>query len=159
MSESAAVEEKAQNKDLKLQISRTIKASRQRVFDSWTRPELMQRWFAPGTMTVANATADLRVGGQYRVEMRGVDGYVHIAAGVYTRIIPNEVLSFTCGGNCDSGADTLVTVQFKDVDGGTELTLTHEHFASSEALAEHQHGWIDCLDKLDKLDKLESMES
>ncbi len=152
MSESVAVQEQALNEDLKLQISRTIKASRQRVFDSWTRPELMQRWFAPGTMTVASASADLRVGGQYRVEINGVDGYVHVAAGIYTRIIPNELLSFTWGGNCNPGADTLVTVQLKDVDGGTELTLTHEHFTSSEAVVKHQNGWIGCLDRLERLE-------
>jgi uncharacterized protein YndB with AHSA1/START domain len=156
MSESAAVQEQAQNEDLKLQISRTIKASRKRVFDSWTRPELMQRWFAPATMRVSNATADLRVGGEYRVEIHGVDGYVHVAAGVYTRIIPNELLSFTWGAGCEPGVDTLVTVQLRDVDGGTELTLTHEHFASSQAVAKHQQGWIGCLDKLDKLESMES---
>jgi uncharacterized protein YndB with AHSA1/START domain len=149
MSESTAVQEKAQTEDLKLQITRTIKARRQRVFDSWTNPDLMQRWFAPGAMTVADASADLRVGGQYRVEMRGADGFVHVASGTYTRIIPNELLSFTWGGSCDPQADTLVTVQFKDVDGGTELILTHEHFPSPEAMAKHEHGWIGCLDKLE----------
>jgi uncharacterized protein YndB with AHSA1/START domain len=157
MSESVAVQEKLQSEDIKLQVTRTIKARRPRVFDSWTKPELMQRWFAPGEMTVANASADLRVGGEYRVEMRGVDGFVHIAAGVYKKIIPNELLSFTWGGSCsDSGAETLVTVEFKDVEGGTELILTHEHFTSTEAAAKHQQGWQGCLDNLEKFSREES---
>ena len=137
MSEHAALQEKAQSENLKLQVTRTIKASRPRVFDSWTKPELMERWFAPGAMTVANASADLQVGGQYRVEMHGVDGYVHVAAGVYKKIIPNEVLSFTWGGVCDPGPETLVTVEFKDVEGGTELTLKTRalHFRRSSGQA------------------------
>lgn len=159
MSESVAVQEKAQNEDIKLQVTRTIKARRPRVFDSWTKPELMQRWFAPGEMTVANASADLRVGGEYRVEMQGVDGFVHIAGGVYKKIVTNELLSFTWGASCDSGNagnETLVTVEFKDVEGGTELTLTHEHFTSAEAAAKHQHGWDGCLENLEKFLRAES---
>ncbi|HEY4050402.1 MAG TPA: metalloregulator ArsR/SmtB family transcription factor [Acidobacteriaceae bacterium] len=156
MSESVALQEKAQSEDLKLQVTRTIKARRPRVFDSWTKPELMQRWFAPGEMTVANASADLRVGGEYRVEMHGVDGFVHIAAGVYKKIVPNEILSFTWGALCDSSTETLVTVEFKDVEGGTELTLTHEHFTSAESAAKHQHGWDGCLDNLEKFIQAQS---
>jgi uncharacterized protein YndB with AHSA1/START domain len=58
----------------------------------------MQQWFAPGGMRVASARADLRVGGEYRVEMHGLDDAVYVASGFYRTIVPNELLSFTWGG-------------------------------------------------------------
>jgi uncharacterized protein YndB with AHSA1/START domain len=151
MSQQAAVQEQEKSEDLKLEIRRVIKAPRSRVFASWTTPELMQQWFAPGGMRVASASADLRVGGEYRVEMHGVDDAVYVAAGVYRKIVPDQLLSFTWGGGCDPGKETTVTIEFRDFENGTELILKHEHFTSAEATAKHQHGWIGCLDNLEKL--------
>ena len=153
MSEQAAVQEQEKGEDLKVEIRRVIKAPRSGVFSSWTTPELMQQWFAPGGMRVANASADLRVGGEYRVEMHGLDNAVYVASGFYRKIVPNELLSFTWGGACESGEETLVTVALRDLEQGTELILTHERFRSAEAVAKHEHGWIGCLDKLEKMDK------
>ena len=150
MSEHAAVQEQ-KSEDLKLEVRRVIKAPRSRVFASWTTPELMQQWFAPGGMRVASASADLRVGGEYRVEMHGLDDAVYVASGFYRKIVPNELLSFTWGGACESGEETLVTVALRDLEQGTELILTHERFRTAEAVAKHEHGWIGCLDKLEKL--------
>jgi uncharacterized protein YndB with AHSA1/START domain len=151
MSEQAAVQEQEKIEDLKLEIRRVIKAPRPRVFASWTTPELMQRWFAPSGMRVANASADLRVGGEYRVEIRGVENAEYVASGVYRKIVPNELLSFTWGNGCDAGNETLVTITFRDLEHGTELILIHERFSSSDARARHEQGWTGCLDKLEEL--------
>ena len=91
----APPQEKEKSEDLKLEVRRVINAPRSRVFESWTTPELMQQWFAPGGMRVASARADLRVGGEYRVEMHGLDNAVYVASGFYQKIVPNELLSFT----------------------------------------------------------------
>jgi uncharacterized protein YndB with AHSA1/START domain len=48
-----------------LRVKKLIKANRDRVFEAWTTPELMKKWYAPDDMTVPNATSDLRVGGVY----------------------------------------------------------------------------------------------
>ena len=151
MSEQAAVQEQEKSEDLKLEIRRVIKAPRSRVFASWTTPELMQQWFAPGGMRVTRASTDLRVGGEYRVEIRGVDDAVFVASGFYRKIVPNELLSFTWARGCEPGEETLVTVALRDLEQGTELILTHERFRTAEAVAKHEHGWIGCLDKLEKL--------
>lgn len=146
---------------LKLQVRRVIKAKREQVFNAWTRPEMMQQWFAPGNMVVPSAKNDLRIGGAYRIEMLGssacdaaekdADGYkTAIATGTYKAIIPNELICFTWQGDCDSmNEQTLVTVQLKDVEGGTELILTHEGFAAVDSRDRHQQGWQGCLAKLE----------
>jgi uncharacterized protein YndB with AHSA1/START domain len=153
MSEQAAVQEQEKSEDLKVEILRIIKAPRPRVFASWTTPELMQRWFAPGEMRLANASADLRIGGEYRIEMRGVDNAEYVATGVYRKIVPNELLSFTWGAGCDPGKETLVTITFRDFEHGTELILTHERFSSADAAARHERGWVACLDKLEEFSR------
>ena len=149
MREQGAVQEQRNSEDLKLEIRRVIRAPRSRVFQSWTTPDLMQQWFAPNGMRIASASADLRVGGMYRIEMRGLDDAVYVAAGVYRKIVRDELLSFTWGANCDPATETLVTIEFRDLEQGTELILKHEHFTSAEAAAKHEHGWIGCLDSLE----------
>ena len=132
MSQQAAVQEQEKGEDLKLEIRRVNKAPRSRVFASWTTPELMQRWFAPSVMRIASASTDLRVGGEYRIEMRGEGDAVVVATGVYRKIVPDQLLSFTWGGTCEPGRETLVTVEFRDLEQGTELILTHERFGSAK---------------------------
>lgn len=58
-----------------LRIERTFAASAEDVFDAWTSPDVMRRWFhpAPDWATPA-AEVDLRVGGKVRVVMRRPDG-------------------------------------------------------------------------------------
>jgi len=139
MSDGTAVSE-----NLSLQVSRMVKAKRHRVFDAWTKPELMHLWFAPGSMTVASASADLRIGGAYHVEIKGDAGVIHMVHGVYQEIIPNERLRFTWGWQ-DVPDGSVVTVEFKDVEGGTEVILTHERLTTVEWRDRHEHGWNGCL--------------
>ena len=130
-----------------LRVSRIVKAKRQRVFDAWTKPELMHLWFAPGTMTVPSASADLRIGGAYRVVMKGDAEVTHIVHGVYQEIVPNERLRFTWGWH-DVPDESVVTVEFRDAEGGTEVILTHERLPDVETRDKHEHGWIGCLANL-----------
>ncbi|MHB1794858.1 MAG: SRPBCC family protein [Acidobacteriaceae bacterium] len=132
------------SENLKLQVSRVIHAKRSRVYDAWTKPELIQQWFGPENMTVASASTELRVGGAYRIEMQSS----RAATGVYKKIVPNELLCFTWRGDWNPSEETLVTVAFKDVEGGTEVTLAHERFATAESMGKHEHGWNGSLAKL-----------
>lgn len=144
----------ATKESIKVQISKVIRAKRQRVFDAWTKPETIQQWFGPKRMTMATASTDLRVGGGYRIELRGAEcadgqsGSVSVATGVYREIVPNELLSFTWKGNWEPVEETLVTVKFKDVEDGTEVVLIHERFSTAESAEGHKHGWTESLDKL-----------
>lgn len=144
----------------KLEMRRVIRAKRERVWDAWTRPELIERWFAPGNMTVPSATADVREGGEYRIEMQGAleacmaerpnedRSYRTAASGRYVRVVPHELLVFTWRGDWDPEEETLVTVALKDVEGGTELCLTHERFATELSRDKHRHGWMGSTEKL-----------
>ena len=139
--------------DISLTLTRTYAAPREAVFPAWTEPEALKQWFGPtDEFTTPIAEVDLRVGGRYRIGMQPPDQEdLHIVGGVYREINPPEKLVFTW--SWEEGMDvgeTLVTVEFRDVGGSTEVVLTHERFPSEEARDKHNEGWSGCLARLVK---------
>ena len=140
---------------LKLEFTRTIRAKRERVFEAWIKPEVVERWFGPGSMMVPAAKIDARVGGAYKIDMRGsmsegAPAQEMGVQGVYRRIVPNELLEFTWCGSWEPNETSLVTVLLKDVEGGTELTLRHEQFLTERSREGHEKGWLGGLANLQK---------
>ena len=138
-----------------LKVTRTFKASRQRVFRAWTEPEMMMRWFVEGDMEMTVCEIDLREGGSYRLEGRMGEKKWSIW-GSYVEVRPPERLVYTWTWKHDPGfgeteGDTQVTVEFRDRGNETELVLTHERFASAQARNEHTQGWASCLNRLERL--------
>lgn len=136
-----------------LVIRRTIAAPRARVFAAWTQPGQMRKWAGPGEITVPECECDPRVGGTYRITMQQANGERLVVRGVYREVREPERLSYTWGWEEDSPADeieTLVTVEFHDRDGKTDLVLTHEGFASEKSRDGHNAGWDGALEKLAK---------
>jgi len=137
-----------------LKVSKFIQAKRSRVFQAWTDPALMKLWYAPGDMKVARATAEPRVGGSYLVEMSGQSECAQqgepqpLVSGTYQKVVQDELLVFTWNWRQAPNADSVVTVEFRDRDGGTEVTLTHERLPDAESTARHTHGWTGCLENL-----------
>ena len=150
-----------QTRTTTVQISRTFKAKREKVFKAWTTAEALKQWFGPTDgFTVPSAEVDLRVGGKYRIQMKAPDGEVHTVGGTYREVSVPEKLVFTWaweeGGGCgDSGneppVETLVTVVFREKGSSTEITLTHELFPNRESRDKHDEGWSGCLNRLTKV--------
>ncbi len=134
-----------------LQLKRTFKAPRQRVFQAWTKPEHLNRWSAPSDDFEVTAETDLRVGGKYRIQMKHVSGNVHVAVGEYLEIRPPEKLVYTWGWEDGSVTDTLVTIEFRDLGKETEVVLTQERFPNTDWRDKHNEGWTGCLVRLEKL--------
>ena len=63
-------------------------------------------------------------------------------------VIPNELISYTWRPAWSPGEESRVTVRLRDVEGGTELLLTHERFATVESRDGHERGWTSILGKL-----------
>jgi uncharacterized protein YndB with AHSA1/START domain len=129
-------------------VKKVIAADRARVFDAWTKPELMKHWYIGSKKGSAKCTVDLRVGGSYTNEMliengNSVKSYMH--SGEYLEIIPLERLVFTW--NSAGVQNTTVTVELRDVSGGTEVTITHE-LPAEEDCPDHQEGWTHALSNL-----------
>ena len=138
-----------QTSPVTVRLQRTFQAPREKVFQAWTRPEDLKRWSAPGDLTTPIAEVDLRVGGRYRIDMRAPDGTLHRVTGTYREVDPPNRLVYTWLWETTPGAtETLVTVEFHDRAGRTEVVLTHERLPDAEARARHEHGWNGCFEKL-----------
>jgi uncharacterized protein YndB with AHSA1/START domain len=135
-----------------LEIRRLIPAARQRVFDAWTHAKELDRWSAPSPMT-PKAEVDLRVGGRYRITMRGPDGIERRVGGVYRVIEPPTKLVYTWKWEESAMPDSVVTVEFHDRGKSTEVVLRHEGLVDPDSRARHEHGWKSCLDNLVALEQ------
>jgi uncharacterized protein YndB with AHSA1/START domain len=139
-----------------VRVTRTIKASRHRVFRAWTDPELLMRWFIEPDGEMRIRELDLRAGGRYALEGT-VGNKPWRIEGRYLEVEPPAKLVYTWTWDNDPalgdpvGSDTLVTVEFLERGGETELVVTHERLATDKARAEHNAGWIGCLERLGSL--------
>lgn len=129
---------------VRLQVSRIIKAERKKVFEAWIKPEIMKKWFCPQDLDVAEVSADLRVGGKYRIAMKDIHK-TFVTFGTYRQIVPNEKLVFTWEWEEPGQSGSVVTVDFRDKDGGTEVVVTHERFTDMEGEKTHEEGWTSAL--------------
>ena len=137
-------------------IKRRIAAPRERVFQAWTSAEHLQRWFFPGTDgdAMPQADVDLRVGGRYRITMYAPDGNITaMVGGTYREVQPPEKLVFSWAWEAPrpEASETLVTVELHEVQGATEIIITHEHFPEPAAHARHTIGWNCSLERLTQL--------
>lgn len=133
-----------------LRMTRFIKAPRRKVYDAWLRPEVLKQWMGGPTTKVPVFEADARVGGKYHLEMEstGANGKRYLVDGAYQEVVPGEKLVFTWVSEGPHTGDSLVTVTFKDKDGGTEMTFLHERFAGEDVMKNHEKGWTESFVKL-----------
>jgi len=134
-----------------LVLKRRINAPPAKVYEAWTDPAKIARWFGPAQVEILRAEADARVGGRYRFVARSPDGNEHDVSGVYREVTPNQKLVFTWAWRSTPERESLVTVLLKPDGDGTLLTLTHEQFFDEPARDRHQSGWTGALDKLELL--------
>ena len=132
-------------------ITRVINAPRELVFDAWTKPEHLTRWFGPSDFSAPDVAVDLRVGGAWRACIRSPEGRDYWMHGVYREIVPPRRLVFTHiweEGHDSPHHETLVSVTLEDQGGRTKLTF---HKAVLESVVERisqGKGWSECLDRL-----------
>src|ERR1700744_4036808 len=115
-----------------LVVTRTFNGPARIVFEGWTRPELLKRWWAPKStgMSLLSCEVDARAGGRYRFEF-GREGSKPMAFfGRYLEVTPHSRLVWT---NDESDDGAVTTVTFEEKNGKTLLTM-HELYPSKEAL-------------------------
>jgi uncharacterized protein YndB with AHSA1/START domain len=131
-------------------VERTFQAPAQTVFDAWTSEEVMRRWFhGQHGWETPEAQVDLRLGGAVRVVMRDPDEDVEYGGGGhYTEIDPPTRLVFTWTWDNESDRETLIELDFKEVEGVTTVRLTHSSLRDQESVLSHEGGWSAAFDNL-----------
>jgi uncharacterized protein YndB with AHSA1/START domain len=129
-------------------VERSYDVPAQAVFDAWTNPEVMRRWWHAGRdWDTAVAEADLRIGGKLRVVMRTPDGTEYGGGGEYTEIDPPARLAFSWRWDGDENS-SLIELDFHEEDGTTRVALTHSGLPSEESARSHTEGWQEALENL-----------
>ena len=119
---------------------RRMPAPREVVFEAWIDLEGIREWMCPGDATSAEARLDVRVGGSFRIVMKGKErDYVHV--GTYQVVEPPAKLVFTWAAPEKPDEITLVTVEIFDRGEESELVLTHERFPKSDVAQRYENGW------------------
>lgn len=134
-----------------LVLTRTFQAPAALVFDAWSDPKHLVRWWGPNDFTLPHCEQDFRVGGRYRFCMRGPDGSDHWVRGEYTLIDRPHRLVFTWlreDADGDIWCDTVVAITLEQRGAVTLLTLNQTTFATVPHCEEHSIGWNECLDRL-----------
>ena len=131
-----------------LTVRRTIRASTERLFDAWTQPEQLKRWWGPASVECIDAQVDLRVGGRYRIANQFPDGKVLWIAGEFESIERPKRLVYTWRVESAEGPPERVTVTFEQRDSETEVVVTHERIPTRAMRDMHEQGWFGCLDGL-----------
>jgi uncharacterized protein YndB with AHSA1/START domain len=119
--------------DRELVTTRTFDGPARLVFEAWTRPELIMRWWAPTSfgMTFLSCETDARTGGSYRFVFGHPASEQPMAFfGRYIEVTPPSRLVWTN----DEGEDGAVTTVTFEEDDGTTRVVVHDLYPSKEAL-------------------------
>ena len=134
-------------------VRRTFDFPRDKVFAAWIDPSALSQWFGEEDTRILGVSLDPRVGGSYRFE--ATDGKrMGAVEGVYLVVDPPERLVFSWRWDRQERgywADSQVTVEFNEVDAGTEIVITHEELPGDQGVAFHTRGWTQSLEKLGRM--------
>jgi uncharacterized protein YndB with AHSA1/START domain len=134
-----------------LRIERTYDAPAEAVFDAWTSPEVMRRWFhCEPDWETPEAEVDLRVGGKVRVVMRMPDGSEVEAGGEYTEIDRPHRLVMTWTFSDDSSrSQQLMDLSFSESEGSTTVVMINSGIPAERRDAQ-EWGWNGCFDQFER---------
>lgn len=118
--------------DREFLITRVFDAPAELVFDVWTSPDAVARWFSDETAPVVACDIDLRVGGAWRYVIRTPDGAELAWSGVYREIDRPRRLVTTEVFEPFPDAEAVNTMTLEERDGATTLRVTVRH-ASQQA--------------------------
>ncbi|MCF1743526.1 SRPBCC family protein [Paradevosia shaoguanensis] len=156
---TAEIQNKAEDTNRELVLTRLIDAPRERVFAAWTQPDLLKQWFAPRPWSTPVAELDVRTGGWNYVVMRDQDGNDYPNRGMYLEVVPNEKIVFTDAytGDWQPSDKPFFTavLTFEDEGGKTRYTARARHWTVEDRQAHEKmgfhEGWGMCADQLEEL--------
>jgi uncharacterized protein YndB with AHSA1/START domain len=139
--------------DRDLVLTREIDVPPEAVWDAWTEPEQLMRWFTPRPWQTTECEIDLRPGGIFRTVMRGPDGEADGGTGCYLEVLPHERLvwtgalgpGFRPNPKEDEHVDMTFTaiIAIESTATGTRYTAAVLHADSAGARQHEEMGFFD----------------
>lgn len=153
---------KNQRNNQEVWIEETFNASQKRVFEAWTNPQKLAQWFAPDHCTIIFKKIDVKTGGSFHSCIANPEYGDCWCIGEYKEVSPYSKIVFTMINADENGmpinpvdigmdpnwpGETLVTVNFHEINGKTKLTL---HQTVSQELATKTGAYPSWLQMLSK---------
>lgn len=139
--------------EFELKLERIVDAPIARVFEAWSKPEQVARWFAPRPLTLEVKTMDLRSGGSFEMAMVWPDKKQrHDFGGTYVEVVPQRRIVWTGEFPGDPKDNIRTEVDFTDLGGKTKLDVRQVFFVLTEInrgpTQGASQGWNMTLDQL-----------
>jgi uncharacterized protein YndB with AHSA1/START domain len=138
-------------------LTRVLDAPRTLVFEAWTDPKHVAKWWGPKNFTSVVDKWDARPNGTIRLQMRAQSGFSHPMTGTFHEVVPPERLVFLAVAEDDAGnrlLESLTTVTFADEGGKTKLTVHASAVGiapiAAQMLQGMEQGWSQSLERLDE---------
>lgn len=147
-------------------IERIFDAPAGRVWQAWTEPELIKKWWGPAGYTAPVATVDLRIGGSYLFCMRSAEGKDYYTTGTYLDIVPFKRITASDSfadkeGNIvpasyyemeeDLPLSMMMAVELEPLEGKTRFTLKHQGAPNEAVKQDMQTYWNESFDKMEAI--------
>lgn len=158
-------------KSKKLVIERSFKASIDKVWDAFTTPAMLAKWWSPEGMTNSFATTDVCVGGEFRYCMKNSEGQEYWGKGVYQTITRPTYFSYIdnftdangkpvppshYGMPGDKLTSTLIEITLTKNGDNTTMNITMENPFDDAITESMTQGWNSMFDKLQQTLKMKS---
>jgi uncharacterized protein YndB with AHSA1/START domain len=134
-------------------VERTFSVDRECVFNAWTDTNELKNWFFPENgYTVPFAEINLRKNTRYRIAIKDKGGNTQLFGGIINQLVVPEKLCYTwaVNGGGTQQIKTLVSIDFIEKGGQTEVKLIHENFTDEKTRENYEKQWNYMFDQLAK---------
>ncbi|RZK20919.1 MAG: SRPBCC domain-containing protein [Pedobacter sp.] len=136
-----------------ISLTTNFAVSKTELFKAWTEQPALTSWWKPVGRTLSSLENEIKDGGKirYKFDDQSQEGEL-IIEGEYQSAIPEEKLVYSWNWIMDDqpieNGIYLLTVEFKDVEGGSQLSITQQNQSEQEGIHPHEKGWEGALKSL-----------
>ena len=143
----------ARSDECRLALTCVLPATPAVVFEAFSDPSLLARWWGPKDFSAPSVQFDPRVGERYRIEMQPPEGGAFFLTGEFREVDPPARLAFTFVWEEPDPDDveTQVGLSFRALAGSTVVALAQGPFKTEQRRALHRDGWTDAFRRLERL--------
>jgi uncharacterized protein YndB with AHSA1/START domain len=134
-------------------ISKEFAVPAERLYQAWTSPEELKRWWHPMGNELTSVTNELKEGGAVQYQFKTGESEENIKIeGKYETVLPNQQLVYSWIWQLPhqpvGNGDYKLNIRFEPAGNGSRLRVDQENFGSEEAVRPHQEGWEKALEEL-----------
>jgi uncharacterized protein YndB with AHSA1/START domain len=122
-------------------IETTIHASVEKVWEAWTEPNVIMKWFGSDPEgKVVSAKLDVRPGGSFEVTFKDADQTEHTCNGIYAEIEKLSRLTFTWHWKSEPSVESFIVLLLTEEKNSTKMRFEHMNFGSGSK-HDYVKGW------------------